>query len=127
MNVWTGSVRVVTDCEVRYGQSGKAVASVRLVADSGFGDNKKPLWVTGVFFGKRAEGGLPGMLEKGKQAIVSGEISMKEWEDKNGNKQKSLEIMLDKIELVGGQRQGGGQAGGDQGFEAPPMESDIPF
>lgn len=131
MNVWTGTVRITADAETRYSQGGAAICTVRLVADSGYGDKKKPLWMRGVIFGKRAEGGLVPYLVKGQQLAVSGEISMNEWENSDGIKQQSLEIKLAEIELIGGKRDNSAQGSGSNyrdGFADPPMTGDdVPF
>ena len=67
MNNWNGTVRIGADAETRYMQSGTAICSIRMVADSGYGEHKKPLWLTGKLIGKRAEGGLVQYLIKGQQ------------------------------------------------------------
>lgn len=124
MNIWTGTVRVVADAEVRTTASGTTVCTIRLVADSGFGDKKKPLWMRGAIFGKRAEGGLIPYLIKGQQLAVSGELSMNEWANADGIKQQSLEIRLDSIDLVGSKP---AQSGGEMSGPAPTMDDSIPF
>lgn len=125
MNVWTGTARVVANAETRYAANGSAVCTVRLVADSGYGDRRKPLWMRGVLFGKRAEGGLVELLVKGQQLAISGELSMNEWENKDGIKQQSLEINLANVDLVGGRN------GGESHVPDPPsaggFDDSVPF
>jgi single-strand DNA-binding protein len=125
MNIWTGIVRVVADAEQRYSQSGSAVCTVRLVADSGYGDKKKPLWMRGVLFGKRAEGGLAQLLTKGQQLSVCGELSMNEWENKDGQKQQSLELTMEKVTLVGGKNEYRPQH--STGDDVPMDDGSVPF
>lgn len=124
MNIWTGTVRVVADAEVKHTTSGSTVCNVRLVADSGFGDKAKPLWMRGAIFGKRAEGGLIPYLVKGQKLAVSGELSMNEWANADGIKQQSLEIRLDSIDLVGSKP---AQSGGEWSSPAPSGDDSIPF
>ena len=128
MNVWTGTVRIVADGETRFTGSGTAICSIRLVADSGYGEHKKPLWLTGKLIGKRAEGGLVQYLIKGQRLAVSGELSMDEWEDKNGQKRQTLVLLINTIDLIGGRSQQGGVEHDTGTFQPPPpMGDDTPF
>ena len=130
MNIFTCTCRVVADAETRYTQGGAAICNVRLVADSGYGERKKPLWINGALFGKRAEGGLVPLLVKGQQLAVSGELSMREWENKDGIKVQSLELNIATIDLIGSKQgdAGSGSSGHGGMQEPPPMGDDqVPF
>jgi single-strand DNA-binding protein len=62
--------RVGRDTELRVTQSGKAVASVSLAYDVGYGDNKRTAWIEGVLWEKRAES-MAQYLTKGTQVYVA--------------------------------------------------------
>lgn len=103
MNNITILGRIGRDAETRYTASGTAVASFSVAVDTGYGDKKKTNWFKCVLFGKRAEGGLIQYLVKGQQVAVSGEISLDEWDDNDGNHRASLSLVVNDLDLVGGQ------------------------
>lgn len=84
--------RLGADPETREA-SGKQICKFRVAADTGYGDNKKPLWVTCVAFGRDAEN-IPRFFTKGSFIIVSGELRPNEWEGKDGTKNKSFELVI---------------------------------
>jgi len=127
-----------------------AICSFTVAVDYGFGENKGTNWIRCSLFGKRAEGGLPKYLVKGTQVAVSGELKVREYDDKDGNKRTSVDVSVDKLDLIGGrgEAQGGGgyqqgnnqqQSGGaaaqkssDPFADSPnfgdvPVDDDIPF
>jgi single-strand DNA-binding protein len=101
MNLLLISGRLGQDAETKYTASGTAVCSFSVAVDSGYGDNKKTNWFRCSLFGKRAEGGLVPYLVKGQQVIVTGEVSLNEWQSDSGTK-SSLNVFVDKVQLVGG-------------------------
>ncbi|NOR73201.1 MAG: single-stranded DNA-binding protein [Mariprofundaceae bacterium] len=147
MNIYSFTGRLGRDCETRFTQSGMAICSFTVAVDYGFGDNKGTNWIRCSLFGKRAEGGLPKYLVKGTQVAISGELRVREYDDKDGNKRTSVEVSVDKLDLIGGrgEAQGGGggsqksggsgdapQKGSDPFADSPefgdvPVDDDIPF
>lgn len=105
MNRFTFSGNIGQDVEVRQTQGGKSVANFSVAVKSGWGDNESTTWLRCVIWGKRAESEkLLAKLIKGARVFGSGEISLREWQDNDGNKQKSLELNIDDIEvMLGGQ------------------------
>ena len=81
-------------------------------------------------------------LAKGRSVMVEGRLQTRAWEDKQGNKRYTTEIVATNVQFVGGGRkdgeaQGGGNAGGsgwgsgwggesEGGFGGDDM-GDIPF
>ena len=146
MNVYSITGRLGRDCEQRFTQGGMAICSFTVAVDYGYGDNKGTNWIRASLFGKRAEGGLPQYLKKGAQVAITGELKVREYDDKDGVKRTSVEVSVDKLDLIGG-RDGGGQSGGgyQQGgqqqapsknsdpfadqpdFNSVPVDDDIPF
>ena len=41
---------------------------------------------------------------KGKPILVRGRLQMRDWQDKDGNKRRSYEIVADEIDFCGGQK-----------------------
>jgi len=122
MNVFTATGNLGGDAEVRYTKSGTAVAQFSLPVKSGYGDKEKTTWVRCLIWGKRAEGGLIGYLKKGQMVCVSGEISLNEWETKEGVQKSSLELNVREITLCGGK-----PAASDQPSQDGDFPDEFPF
>jgi single-strand DNA-binding protein len=59
-------------------------------------------------------------LTKGKQVYVEGRLQTRSYEDKDGKKVYSTEVVADDVILLGGQGGGGGgRSGGDEYSQAP--------
>lgn len=101
MNKWIGIGRSTKDVEVRYTSSGEpmAVAKVTMAIDSGYGDKKKTNFVPITCFGKTAEV-LERYLRKGKLFAVEGEYSTGSYENKEGKKVYTTEIIASKVEII---------------------------
>ena len=131
MNVYTFTGRLGNDAETRYTQHGSAICSFSVAVDYGYGDNKGTHWIRCSMFGKAAEGKLPEFLVKGKSVAVSGELRVREFDDKNGNKQKSVEVNAWRVDLLGsnsdGNRDDSGNRNGSQPQSDPFGDDDIPF
>ena len=91
--------RLVRDPELRRTGSGIAVASFTLAVEDDFKDkdgNKKTIFIdciawrgTGEFISK--------YFTKGSMAIVQGKLDVREWTDKDGNKRRNTEIVVDNV------------------------------
>ncbi len=141
MNVYSFTGRLGRDSEQRFTQSGMAICSFTVAVDYGYGDNKGTNWVRCSLFGKRAEGGLPQYLKKGTQVAISGELRVREYDDKEGVRRTSVEVSVNTLDLIGGRPDGGYQSGGQQtqpaqnndpfadqpDFNSAPVDDDIPF
>ena len=86
------------DPEIRMTQKGTAVASVTLAVDRDYSadQNKETDWIDVVAFGKTAEF-VEKYFSKGQMAVVSGRLQIRNWEDKDGNKRRSAEILADHV------------------------------
>ncbi len=125
MNIYTFTGRLARDQETRYTQSGMAICSFTVAVDYGFGDNKGTNWIRCSLFGKRAEGRLPNYLVKGTQVAVSGELRVREYDDKDGNRRTSVDLAVNDLDLIGGRNeQSGGYA--PQGGAAPQFAQQQP-
>jgi len=72
------------------------------IADNvGFGDKAKTQWVRCTIWGKRAESSLKDYLKKGQQVAIRGEVSLNEWQNRDGVTQTSLQCRVDDLRLVG--------------------------
>ena len=111
------------DPEVRYTKSGQAVASFSLATSerwTGKDGNKeeKTEWHRIVAWGKLGE--ICGeYLSKGKQVYIEGRLKTREWEDNDGNKRQTTEIVANNMTMLGqGSGQSGEQSGGQGGGQS---------
>lgn len=126
MNLLIVIGRLGKDPETRYGVDGKAIANFS-IASRGKGKYEKPEWFNVVAFGKLAE--ICGQyLSKGKQTAVQGRLHTREWEDREGNKRKSTELIAQEIELLGSAGDGVSREDVSTVFPgAKVAEDDVPF
>lgn len=109
------------DPEVRYTQSGKAVARFTLAINEGYGENKRTDFPTIIVWGKTAET-IGNNLHKGSKVAVNGKITTSSYE-KNGQKIYTTEVTAD---MYGGVEFLGKKQGGSQSNEID-MTEQIPF
>lgn len=132
-----------SDPEVKYTPSGTAVANFNIATNESWAgkDGKKEErteWHKIVVWSKLAE--LCGeYLAKGRPVYLEGRLQTREWNDKDGNKRYTTEVVAQTIQFLGapgerGERGEGrparGSRGGSPGIEeAAPIEADddIPF
>jgi single-strand DNA-binding protein len=81
-----------------------------------------------VVWGKTAEV-VARYLQKGAMAYVEGRIQTRSWDDKEGNKRKTTEIIAERVQLgPRAMNQGmGGQGAPSSGFTPKAEESSVPF
>lgn len=91
------------DAELRTLNNGDQVLNFS-VADSA-GRDKLTIWWNCQLFGKRAAS-LEQYLVKGQQVAVSGQLSEREWKDRDGNPRKSMELRVNDVALQGGKSHG---------------------
>lgn len=118
--------RMVTDPNVKVGQSGTKVCTFRVAVDDGWGEKKHTDFINVVSFGKQAEV-CEKYLAKGRQVAVEGKIHTDSYENKEGRKVYTTEIYADRIEFVGGRGDSAPkQEEAPAGFEALDPSS-VPF
>jgi len=111
MNIYIFTGRLGRDSETRFTQGGMAICSFTVAVDYGFGDNKGTNWIRCSLFGKRAEGQLPKYLVKGTQVAISGELRVREYDDKDGNRRTSVEVSVGSLDLIGSKQDSGASNG----------------
>ena len=140
------------DPEARYTQSGSPVTNFRIATSEKWTSKdgqpqERTEWHRIVTFGRLAEH-CRDYLSKGRQVYVEGRIQTRQWEDRDGNKRYTTEIVAQTVQFLGrgqggGQGQGcggggydddygpgGGGGGGGGGFDSgpPPIsDDDVPF
>ena len=113
------------DAELRFTSGGTAVAKFSLATSEKFGkaDNRQERteWHRIVVWGKLAEF-CGEWIKKGKQIFLEGRLQTREWEDKEGRKHSTTEIVAGEIRLLGGGR--GPSTGGEGTVPARPAGVD---
>ena len=100
------------DPEVRYTQSGKAVCTFSIAVDDGYGEDKKAYFFPVVVWNKSAEA-CGNSLHKGSKVAVTGKLTTRQYDNKEGKKVTVFEIVADAfdgVEFLDGKKQGGGQS-----------------
>lgn len=129
------------DPEVRYTPSGTAVANFSVATsdewkDKSTGEKKERTeWHRIVAWDKLGE--ICGKyLSKGRQVYVEGRLQTRSYDDKDGVKRYSTEIIAQDVQFLGGNRDASdsGRSGGGGGDRepagrpsGPPDDDDIPF
>ncbi|HEX9636903.1 MAG TPA: single-stranded DNA-binding protein [Acidobacteriota bacterium] len=134
------------DPELRYTQSGKAIANFRIATSRKFKGADGQLqeqteWHRIVAWDKLAE--IVGeYLSKGRSVYVEGRLQTRQWQDKEGQKRFTTEIVAENLQMLGSRGEGGGarpaprpqaQAAAESAEEEPLSDDeelkddDIPF
>ena len=106
MNNYTCSGRIVRDCEVRKAGN-STICTFAVAVKAGYGDRESTLWVRANLWGKRAESALVDYLKKGQEVVVSGELSMSTWTNKDDVEKQTLDLNVTNVDLVGGKKDDG--------------------
>ena len=135
------------DPELRYTQGGQAVANFTLATtenwtNKGGEREERTEWHRIVAWGRTAEL-CAQYLAKGRTVYIEGRLQTREWENKEGQKQRTTEVNAQTVQFLGGPRAAGqgGQARASSGtasgteleagppddVAAPPPEDEIPF
>ena len=72
-----------------------------VASNTGWKDKKVTTWLNCTLWGKQAES-LEQYLKKGTKVFITGEFEAREYEKKDGGKGMSLDVRVDRIELLGG-------------------------
>ena len=103
--------RLTRDPELRRTGSGIPVASFSLAVDRDFGSNretgeKETDFIDIVAWRSTAEF-VSKYFTKGRMAVVSGRLQIRSWQDKDGNKRRSAEVVADNVYFGDSKRDGG--------------------
>jgi single-strand DNA-binding protein len=134
------------DPELRYTQGGQPVTNFSIATTEswakkdGTGREEKTEWHRIVAWGRTAEL-CAQYLSKGRQVYIEGRLQTREWENKEGQKQRTTEIVANTVQFIGGRggsggggdTAGGNSSGGggggsfDSGSQEAPPDDGIPF
>jgi single-strand DNA-binding protein len=102
------------DPEVRTIESGAKVANFSIATTERYKDKSgnpvdKTEWHNIVMWRGLAEIAEK-YLKKGSQVFIEGKLRTRSWDDQNGNKRYTTEILSDNMTMLGGAQPGGGQS-----------------
>lgn len=134
--------RLGNNPEIRHTSGGTAVANFNMATSENWNDKtgqkqERTEWHRIVVWGKLAELSEK-YLSKGRQCYVEGRLQTRSWDDKDGNKRYTTEIVASSIQFLGSSQsasQGAG-ASSDMGSDLPNLpqnsestftEDEIPF
>ncbi len=127
-----------SDPELRYTAGGQAVANFSVATTEKWRDKEgqnqeNTEWHRVVLWARQAEVAKE-YLKKGSSVYIEGRIQTRSYEDKDGNKRYTTEIVGQRMQFLGGRSGGGG--GVDNGPSEPPPappgnidseDDDLPF
>ena len=120
--------RLGRDPETRYTGGGQAVANFSVATDETYKDKagerqKRTEWHKIVVWGKQAEIAQQ-YLKKGSLIFIEGRIQSREWQDKEGQKRTSFEIVATNFRMLGGRGDGASGGAGSYGSGSRAEEHD---
>ena len=121
--------RLGSDPELKYTNSGSGVCNLSVATTEKWtnkdGDRQeKTEWHKVVIFGKSAE--FAGeYAHKGSLVYVEGRLQTRSWEDREGNKRYTTEVVAQNFRLL--DKRQDREEKNEETYESPNDESDVPF
>src|SRR3984885_3998381 len=119
--------RLGRDPDTRYTSGGQAVCNFTMATDETYKDRsgerqKRTEWHRIVVWGKQAEIAQQ-YLRKGSLIFLEGRIQSRQWDDREGQKRTTVEIVANNFRMLGGRGDNAGSgapsSGGDADAHAP--------
>ena len=119
--------RLGRDPETRYTGGGQAVANFSVATDESYKDKngerqKRTEWHRVTAWGKLAEI-CQQYLKKGTMVYIEGRIQSREWQDKEGQKRTSFDIVANTMKMLSSRAEGAAAGGGASRSGGDDMES----
>lgn len=122
--------RLTRDPELRRTQGGTAVTSFTMAVDRDFksqSGEKETDFIDVVAWRNTGEFAAK-YLAKGRMAAVEGRIQVRDWQDKDGNRRKSVEVVADNVYFADSKRDSKPQESRvGQEFDEIEDDGDFPF
>ena len=123
--------RLARDPELRHTQSGLPVVSFTVAVDRRFNketNERQADFIDCVAWRGTAEF-ISKYFSKGSMIAVQGHLQVREWQDKEGNRRWSTEVIVENAHFTGSKQESGGGSGGGGGYaaftdrDAPPIDA----
>ena len=118
--------RLTAAPELRYTQQNTPVASFTVAVDRDYqqgGSERQTDFIPCVAWRSTAEF-ISKYFTKGSMAAVSGRLQLRDWTDKDGNKRRTAEVVVDSIYFGESKKR---DASPDVQFEEIPDDGELPF
>ena len=125
LNTITVMGRITKDIELRRTNNGTAVASFTVAVDRDF-DKGKTDFIECVAWKNTAEFAAK-YFSKGSKAVILGQLQMRDWEDKNGNKRRNAEIVVGSMYFADSKKETGYAALVEPEMAEIEDDDDFPF
>jgi single-strand DNA-binding protein len=102
------------DPEIRYTQSGKGVTKFTLAVNNP--RNKEETTFVDIVAWDRLGETCNTYLKKGSNCLVEGRLVIRSYDDKDGNKRKATEVVIDNMQMLGSRPAGSGSADEGGGY-----------
>ncbi len=117
------------DPEARISQSGSGIVSFSMATTETYTNKagekvKSTEWHNITAFGKLADI-MTKYLHKGDQVYIEGRLKTEQWE-RDGQKHNTIKIIADRMVMLGSPKERK-EEGGENGYQMPPDDEDIPF
>lgn len=96
--------KLTKDPELRYTKSNIAVANYSIAVNDGYGEKQQTQFINISTWGKSGEF-VSKYFKKGQSIGIVGRLNSNNYEDKNGNKRYSLEVITEDIEFIGDKKE----------------------
>ena len=119
--------RLVADPELRTTPNGISVTSFTIAVDRGYsrqGEERQADFIDLVAWRQSAEF-ITRYFQKGSMIAVTGSIQTRNYEDKNGNKRKAVEVIVDRASFCGSKNDTG-TSGGSR-FDTPAEPQGVSY
>lgn len=121
--------RLGQDPELKYTPGGAAVCNFSMATTESWTDKsgqkqEKTEWHRIVVWGKLAEL-CNQYLAKGRQAFVEGRLQTRSWDDKDGSKRYTTEIMANTVQFIGGATASNNNTNVDKSFNQAPATENM--
>ena len=95
--------RLTKDPELRYTKNNIAVANYTIAINDGYGEKQQTQYINISTWGKSGEF-VSKYFKKGQAIAIVGRLNNNNYEDKNGNKRYSIEVVTEDIEFIGNKK-----------------------
>jgi len=65
-------------------------------------------------------------LSKGSQVYIEGRLQTREWEDTDGNRRFTTEVVAQNMQMLDSKKNSGSSSAGASGYQAPPEPESVP-
>jgi single-strand DNA-binding protein len=130
INVVVITGNLTRDPELRSTPGGTSVCKLRVAVNSRRKDGQSGEWVDKPNYFDVTVWGAQGencaqYLSKGRPVAVEGRLDWREWEDKEGGKRQSVEIIANSVQFLGSRDSGGNGNGFTPQSDTPADTSDY--